>query len=238
MPPVPAMPGQLVDPQAGVVPPVAKERRVSKRLSLRRLSRSRSKSDAGASQHARMNSWQKLDDHPLPPMPALVRDDSLHTPESSVATTRSPVQSEFIDPRILADSPMTVTRQGSIKQPRPVSGVSLTAKRRRSYVPKNAANGFLKSTTARSASSGGGTDRRGSHRHSLMDDGEGGVVCLNEEQQREWDKLKHLMEVMEKRQDDGVFGMLRELEADEDRMDRAMFSNVEALAALEFGEAR
>jgi len=36
----------------------------------------------------------------------------------------------------------------------------------------------------------------------------------------------------------GVVGMLRELEDDEDEDDRRMFSNAQALAALEFGTAR
>ncbi|KAK4545640.1 hypothetical protein LTR36_002593 [Oleoguttula mirabilis] len=221
----------------------------------RRLSRSRApsrpRSKSNVSSKSKRKSWfqsRNPDDAdieeeqpPVPQMPALMYDygHATPTPDSSVATTRSPDQSNFIDHNIFADSPVrafmtedpvkTMRRGNSIKQPRPISGVSLSS-RRRSYIPKNAANGFLRSASG----------NRASQRHSLLDDGDGGMICLSEEQQVEWDKLKHLMEVMESRQDDGVIGMLRELEEDEHaerRHDRSMYRNDDALAALEFGVA-
>ncbi|KAK5126920.1 hypothetical protein LTR85_008278 [Meristemomyces frigidus] len=246
-PPVPAIPTHNTQDYAVQAP--EQEQTRSHRMSLSRaLTRSRTKSNV--SLKSKRKSWfqsSNPDDdgndveEPLPPMPALTRDygHQTPTPGSSVATTRSPVHSNFVDPMIFADSPIrafmaedpvqTVTRGNSIKQPRPISGVSLSS--RRSYVPKNAASGFLRSTSG----------RRASQRHSLLDDGEGGMICLNDEQQKEWEKLKNLMEVMESRQDHGVIGMLRELEEDEHaerRNDRAMYKNDDALAALEFGVAR
>lgn len=188
-----------------------KEDKSNRRLSLSRaLSRSRSKSNVSTKSKRRSWFQSSNPDHdeddndaqpPLPPMPALTHDHGhlTSTSGSSVSTTRSPDQSEYTDPFIdpVADSPLrsftaeepiyTAARCSSIKQPRPVSGVSTN---RRSYVPKNAASGFLKSTSG----------RRASKTHSLLDDGDGGRICLSEEQQREWDKLKHLMEVMENRQ--------------------------------------
>ena len=81
------------------------------------------------------------------------------------------------------------------------------------------------------------------------------MICLSDEQQREWEKLKNLMVTLEQRQDtaspdyyspevsslaedDGVIGMLRQYEQEEERRDRTVHSNAAALAALEFGTAR
>lgn len=178
---------------------------------------------------------------PLPPLPALMADDGTSfTPDSSVATTQSPVYPNFMDtstyapesprPFFTEDPVKQVTRGNSIKSPRPISGVSLSS--RRSYVPRNAEKSFLKST-----------NRRSNIRHSLLDDGEGGVMMLSDEQQREWDKLKNLLEVMEKRQDQEAdrASDYTESEADgrsalERRNDP--HSNSDALTALEFGVAR
>ncbi|KAK0925062.1 hypothetical protein LTR91_004254 [Friedmanniomyces endolithicus] len=251
-------------PSPGVVVPAAEhplEKRKSQRKSL--FSRERSKSSASHYQSSRNTWWASStntnplssdpDDSfaapPIPAVPALIWDnDGTATPDSSIAFTASPDNSDTsvaIEHAVFAaDSPVrTVTRGASIKHPRPVSGVSLSS--RKSYVPRNAAKGFLRSTSGRS-----------SRRHSLLDDGDGGMICLSDEQQREWEKLKHLMITLEGRQDqggspvykspdvvslaedNGVLGMLRQMEEEEDRRHRLMYSNAEALAALEFGTGR
>ncbi|KAK5124091.1 hypothetical protein LTR08_006099 [Meristemomyces frigidus] len=268
-PPIPAMP--LTRQFSYEVEPVQVPQNEQMKLLTRTMSRSRTKSEAAlkplrprteaavkplkkrkswfAGSGKPANNAEKAHP-PLPIVPALMRDDDLDTPDSSVATTRTPDQLNFVDPTIFADSPVrtygaddslvrTVTRGNSMKQPRPISGVSLS--RRRSNAPREEANGFLQTTD----------NRRASNRHSLLDDGEGGMMCLSEEQQSEWDKLKRLMEGMERRPDlvahsdtsegtdTGVMGMLRELELDDNHQrDRSMFANDEALAALEFGDTR
>ncbi|KAF2768916.1 hypothetical protein EJ03DRAFT_351755 [Teratosphaeria nubilosa] len=216
----------------------------SRRKSLSNVvARSRSKSTVSVvSNKSKRRSWfvssnpDDDDDHsgagtPIPQAPPLVYGNGSETPDSSVGTARSP------DPFKMAAWQESTTgtgyRGGSINTPRAVSGLSLTARRRRSYTPKNAAGGFLSSTSPKA----GGSDRRYSYRHSFLDDGDGGMICLSVEQQKEWDKLKHLMDVMEQRQDDGVVAMLRELEEDEERDQESRFSNAQALAALQFGEA-
>ncbi|KAK0306185.1 hypothetical protein LTR82_016483 [Friedmanniomyces endolithicus] len=254
-----------IKPSPGAIVPAAEhslDKRKSQRKSL--FSRQRSKSSASAYQSSRNTWWASnnsgnplSDDNPddiaappIPAVPALTWDhDGTATPDSSIAFTASPDNSDDafaarLEHAGFADSPVrTVTRGASIKHPRPVSGVSLSS--RKSYVPRNAAKGFLRSTSGRS-----------SRRHSLLDDGDGGMICLSDEQQREWEKLKHLMITLESRQDEGgspvykspdvvslaedngVLGMLRQMEEEEDRRHRLMYSNAEALAALEFGTGR
>lgn len=208
---------------------------------------------------------------PLPQLPSLEHDDAL-TPGSETsdferflhtsheAAQRRLSQQQPTDyERFLREShiamgeepPRVVHRSSKdMKQPRPKSGIS-NNQRRSSYAgPRNAAGAFLKTSTEVPA------NVRRSWRRSYGPGAYGGrvsdeeraldMVCLSTEQQQEWDKLKHLMEVMEKRQDDGVFGMLRELEEDEEeesygrsgKPERGVYQNSDALAALEYGTAR
>jgi hypothetical protein len=237
-PPVPALPVNLST--HGVWTPVTnledRQGKRSRRGSLSRaLSRARSKSDTTTTKNKR-RSWiessnpDEADDDlppPLPAVPSLMYDRSSNfTPESSVET-RSPENFEPADAVGIyeEDAVRMITRGNSIKQPRPVSGLNLSA--RRSYIPRNAANGFVMSTNARS-----------SHRHSLLDDGEGGLIYLSEEQQREWDKLKFLMDEMDHKQDRAAVGSLAEFGGDQDRVEGAPHSNADALAALEFFNRR
>ncbi|KAK5117550.1 hypothetical protein LTR62_004972 [Meristemomyces frigidus] len=229
-PAVPTLPHTMTEPVG--------ERRKSRRSSLGGALTSENKERRKSIlslKSVRRSWWQSSNpDHdddearvpPIPALPALIHDDGSRTPDSSIAHTASPDNTEFIDPNPFADGPIkTATRGTAIKQPRPVSSISMSS--RKSYVPKSAATGFLRSTGGRS-----------SKRLSLMDDGDGGTICLSEEQQKEWEKLKNLMETMDRRHDVGVVGMLRELEDDEEEEGRRMFSNAQALAALEFGTAR
>jgi len=253
-PPLPPMPIQHSSEQhhTASAPQQDREKRRTESYSLGRQkrasvasTRSKKRSSWILPQSSNPDSEDERDEPypPLPPLPALIADDNTSfTPDSSVATTQSPVYSNFMDtstyvlespsPFYTEDPVKQVTRGNSIKSPRPISGVSLSS--RRSYVPRNAEKGFLKSTNQ---------NRRSNIRHSLLDDGEGGVMMLSDEQQREWDKLKHLLEVMEQRQDQEAdrASDYTESEADgrsawERRHDP--HSNSDALTALEFGVAR
>ncbi|TKA83532.1 hypothetical protein B0A55_00512 [Friedmanniomyces simplex] len=263
-PTIPAFSTELINPSPSDAQSTGNsfEKRKSQRVSLSRaFTRERSKSTT-SNRSSRNTWWQSHnpdgnpeDDYdappPVPAVPSLTWDyDGTATPDSSIAfTASSPDNSDAptIDPAVFADSPIrtvTVSRATSIKHPRPVSGVSLSS-RRSGYKPQHAAQGFLRSTSERSV-----------RRHSLLDDGDGGMICLSDEQQRGWEELKHLMVTLEGRQDggaspvykspdvvslaedNGVLGMLRQMEEDEDRRHRRMYSNAEALAALEFGTAR
>ncbi|KAK3637963.1 hypothetical protein LTR56_013363 [Elasticomyces elasticus] len=250
VPSVPTYATELINPDHGDEPLLESsfQQRKSQRISSNRGFNGERRKSAASARSQRGSWWQSSNPEdgdappPVPHVPSLSWDDGSATPESSIAFTASPDNSDFIDQSVFADSPVrTVTRGTSIKHPRPVSGVSLSS--RRSYKPQHAASGFLKSTSDRS-----------SRRHSLLDDGDGGMICLSDEQQREWDKLKNLMITLEGRQDsspvykssevvslaedNGVMGMLRAYEQEEDKKHRRMFSNSEALAALEFGTAR
>lgn len=108
--------------------------------------------------------------NPLPPIPLLVRSTGT-TPDSS------PTNSEH--------------SANDIHAPRPLSTISAKA---RTYTPRSAAKSFLVSTTpvadpvCRSV-------RRSLHQED-GGESERGSYCLSVEQQREWEKLKHLMAVM------------------------------------------
>ena len=127
------------------------------------------------SQRSQRNTWWQSsnpdDDNappPVPSVPSLGWSGGTATPDSSIAHTASPDYTYQIEQATFAANPIrTVTRGSSIKHPRPVSGVSLSS--RKSYKPKNAATGFLKSTSQRS-----------SRRHSLLDDGDGGTYPVAE----------------------------------------------------------
>lgn len=237
-PPMPALPASLVNsakPAPTSLPSTVEDRK-SRRLSLSAaLTRVRSKSVSSETNKRNRQSFffqsSNPDDDPdaaaVPPVPALVHDGT-KTPES-MARIGSTSPRDMVDSVMVIDSPERVATRGEVmKQPRPVSFQG-----RSSYRPKSAAGGFLKTTSSLS-----GPDQRSHHRKSIMNDGDNGMICLNDEQQREWDKLKHLMEVMERRQDNGVLGMLRDLEDEEDMEHHSKYKNDAALAALEFGVAR
>lgn len=220
------------------------------------------------------------DTPPLPQIPSLVHDGALtpstdasdferflHTSHEaaqrriSQRMSQQPTDYERFmrESRMYDDAmgePAHVAHRSSkdMKQPRPKSTIS--AKRGSYAGPRNAAAAFLKTSTEvppkvrrswrRSYGPGAHGGRAPDDERALNVD----MVCLSDEQQQEWEKLKELMEVMEKRQDDGVFGMLRQLEEDEDEesfvrhskherdTERGIYENRDALAALEYGTAR
>jgi len=251
MPATSPAPAQLVDPQAGVTPSADKRRSLRKSLA-KRLSIHRSKS-AGDLNGEKTWSWSETNDpigaSQVPPVPALVHDGAV-TPDSSVPNTSSPDNTEYLRDMASTSRPPavrrvtddevpvhTVTRKGSIKQPRPLSlpASGNNSMKRRSYTPKNAAGGFLRTVSGASLTANKGV------RKSMLDEPNARVVgmgCLGEEHQLEWDRLKHLLEEMEREQreqNNGVMGMLRELDDEEGEDDRQTYANAQALAALEFG---
>lgn len=184
------------------------------------------------------------DSNPLPPIPLLVRSAGT-TPDSSPTNSHT------------GHSP---SHNNSNKPPRPVSGVSASG-----YRPRSAAKSFLVSTTPVS------DNVRKSVRHSLhggdedLDVASGndrGTYCLSAEQAKEWEKLKHLMAVMDRRRDvqrkkfgeesvadlfpaapkglagGGGGGIVKAEEIEEERKGGVPFSNRSALAALEVGVAK
>ncbi|KAK4507809.1 hypothetical protein PRZ48_001544 [Zasmidium cellare] len=126
-------------------------------------------------------------DSDIPPVPALIRDDS---------------SSDDNQPT---------------RKPRPLSTISTSS--RKSYTPKSAAKGFLKSTN------GASEEQRKSFRRSFHLEDESDLVCLTEEQRIEWAKLMNGQSKSEERAD---------VPQTEERKGNR-YSNAQALAALEFG---
>ena len=222
IPPLPPMPI--------IVPAVVKE---NADLKGRRKSvggttgRPRSKSETAARTSKRRSWFQSSnpDDEDVPQVPALpgLTYDSSVTSDGRTASARSSGHDHLLsDP----ENPYrTVTRGNSMRQPRPVSMTH-----RRSYTPKYADKSFLKTT----GTAGDSSARKSFSQPTYVDEEMYQRVTLSNEQQQEWDKLKNLMQVMEQRQDDGVFSMLRELEDDEENESRQIYSNAQALAALDW----
>ncbi|GAB7365867.1 hypothetical protein MBLNU230_g7197t1 [Neophaeotheca triangularis] len=106
--------------------------------------------------------------------------------------------------------------------------------RRASYTPRNAAKSFLKSTTAPTADERTKMMRRSQGLEPL--EASDFASGMNSEQRAQWDKLRNLLEVLEKRQDARESVSVGE-ESDDDESDQAggRFANQTALRALEFG---
>lgn len=142
-------------------------------------------------------------DSDVPPVPALVRD---HSPTSSSNASINNVDN--------------TTEKRATRQARPLSTVSTAS--RKSYTPRAAAKGFLKSTN------GASDEQRKSFRKSFSLEDDADLVCLTDEQRIEWVKLMNEREKFEARQQP------EPARTDEEKAsDR--YSNAQALAALEFG---
>ncbi|KAF2172532.1 hypothetical protein M409DRAFT_17763 [Zasmidium cellare ATCC 36951] len=144
-------------------------------------------------------------DSDVPPVPALIRDG---TPDSNSNASSDDNQ------------PARRTARGDgIKQPRPLSTVSTSS--RKSYTPKSAAKGFLKSTN------GASEEQRKSFRQSFHLEDESDLVCLTEEQRIEWAKLMNNQSKFEERP-------ATEVPQTKVKKNNVRYSNAQALAALEF----
>lgn len=200
VPPISVMPVAARGPYGSTTDSVAADGdglEQSSRTSMRRtLSGSWSKSDASSiNRRRRQPPFQHLNPDdiaaegighryetfltlpPLPELPPLLCDDSIATPNSTLPQTYSLEATRAADSAVSTYSPIpTVARTYTPKHPRPVSGLSLTAKRR-SYDPTNAAIGFWTPTTD-------GAPSRSSYEYSLFDDGEGSMIRFSKEQPR------------------------------------------------------
>ena len=260
VPPLPSMPIPTADFEPPVVARLRSEQRKSTAMSMFRERRS-----STASQSRRKTWFQSsnLDDEDLdlsafppvpelasfPPVPGLIRDnvqtpelasfppvpglirDNVQTPESS------PPNSDSSDD-IFDHSNFTMVRGDDFEQPR-----SLSAASRRSFAARNAANGFSK-TTAGALEDAKETHRKPMKAQQVKADGVGaddkdGLIFSNKDQQREWRKLKNLMQVTDRRQgNDGVVDVHKDVNAGKQNQQQATFRNSESLSKLEFGVAR
>lgn len=150
-------------------------------------------------------------DSDVPPVPALVRDG---TPDSN-SNASSDNEQTRVERR--------TTRGDGAKQPRPLSVVSTAS--RKSYTPRSAAKGFLKSTNVAS------DEQRKSFRRSFHLEDESDLVCLTEEQRIEWAKLMSDQNQLE----DRTARPRPEAVPQTETKNNVRYSNAQALAALEFG---
>lgn len=152
-------------------------------------------------------------DSDVPPVPALVRDRDSTPDSNSVASSDN--EQTRVERRN--------TRGDGTKQPRPLSTISTAS--RKSYTPRSAAKGFLKSTN------GASDEQRKSFRRSFHLEDESDLVCLTEEQRIEWAKLMGNQSQFEDRSARQRPDALQQTET----KDNVRYSNAQALAALEFG---
>jgi hypothetical protein len=146
----------------------------------------------------------------VPPVPDLVKDGQISPNESFEEFQRQAERNGG-------------SRTAGPKGVRPVSTAS-----RKSYTPRSAAAGFLKSTN------GATEGQRRSYRNSFKLEDGSDMVCLTDDQRAAWADLMN---------EGAVFSDPQEAEADTDskddvRKDTNRFSNAQALAALEFGTPR
>lgn len=217
LPGLPAMPTTVYHTTQPATSTLPDEQRRSRRQSMSSKSLHRSSSRA-STKSKRRSFWASSnpaddDEEAIPPVPALVRDG---TPDS---VRNDPMEDLARVPS--RGRPRSSTNSSGPKPARPVSSAS-----RKSYVPRAAASGFLKSTN------GASEDQRKSYRRSFKL-GEGvELVCVTDEHRVEWEKLMN----KNARLDDSLFASMGR-DSDESN-DGARFSNAQALAALEFGTVR
>lgn len=210
LPPLPSIPivtGYVPPPATSTLPD---EQRRSRRQSMKSLHRSNSQASTKSRRKSR-SFWASSnpddDDEDVPPVPVLASPSSIRNDPFEEQQQRSQSRGRA----------RSSTHGDGAREPRPVSTAS-----RRSYVPRSAAAGFLKSTN------GASEDQRKSYRRSF-NLGEGvDLVCVTNEHQVEWEKLMN----KNARLEDALFASMGR-NSDEETGDR--HSNAQALAALEFG---
>lgn len=215
LPPMPVTVSQPVKAAISTLP--ADQRR--RRNSVKTIERRGSTASTIKPRKRRNSFWESSNpddsDSDVPPVPALVRDG---TPDSnSNASFRN---GDDAEPAVVEKR---ATRGDGIKQPRPLSTVSTAS--RKSYVPRSAAKGFLKSTNTAS------DEQRKSFRRSFALEDEADLVCLTEEQRIEWAKLMNNEGKFEGR---SASHQLEPTQTEEAK-GNVSYSNAQALAALEFG---
>ena len=213
LPTLPAMPFTVDQSAQSTTSSLPADKRRSRHATTNTLQRQPSMTSVKSKRRSRSSFWKSSNpddsDSDVPPVPALYRGDSSES-----------IRQETSQESIRMSRHETRTDNG--KKPRPVSVVSTAS--RRSYVPRSAAKGFLKSTT------GASDDTRKSFRKSQNIENDVDMVCLTDEQRTEWAKLMA---------GDLKLGDITSTPAADanksNPFDEPKFSNSQALAALEFG---
>ncbi|EME49859.1 hypothetical protein DOTSEDRAFT_68599 [Dothistroma septosporum NZE10] len=206
MPPLPPMPVIIPDTRGSARAALPLDKRRSRAASIK----STTSTVRGPKRRSFWASSNPDDsDEEIPPVPSLTPDSMTSDPFDNVDYTRS------------VDLTQTTTRTYDTKPGRPLS-VS-TVRTVRSYKPKSAAKGFLKST------SGATETARLSYRKSFNVEDDAAMVCLTEEQRIEWAKLMNEGDTFQ----DHSLRTMKSHTSDCSGKDK--FSNDQALAALEFG---
>lgn len=213
LPPMPTTASYTKEPATSSLP--AEQRRSRRQSMTKSLYRSNSQASTKSKRKSR-SFWASSNpddsDEDVPPVPAL------YSGASPVSVRNDPFDDEPTRGR------GRTNEDGTAKEPRPVSTAS-----RRSYRPKSAASGFLKSTN------GASEGQRKSYRRSF-NLGEGvELVCVTDEHRIEWEKLMNKHGKL----DDSVFADSNKDDGDDEETStpggKNRFSNAQALAALEFG---
>lgn len=212
LPPMPVTVSQTTKAATSTLPADQRRRRNSVRTIERRGSTA---STVRPKLKKRSSFWASSNpddsDSDVPPVPALVRDDT--TDSNSVASSDN--EQSRVERR-------TTTSDGT-RQPRPLSTVSTAS--RKSYTPRSAAKGFLKSTN------GASDEQRMGFRQSFHLEDESDLVCLTEEQRIAWARLMGSQSQFE----DRSLRQRPEALQETHTKNNVRYSNAQALAALEFG---
>jgi hypothetical protein len=241
LPPVPVTVDQAAQRATSTLPAAKRKSMGEASIKSRRRSQSRSSFF--------ISSNPDESDSDVPPVPALTRADSTESShhDSSDNDNSRTARNTVIYNGNGGGSIISTSGNGihGPKKSRPLSSRSTSS--RKSYTPRSAAKGFLHSTT-----NGAAEDARRSLRKSYHLDNDATLVCLTDEQHDAWAQLMGRGDGgMRKRAHAPVDVLVgrRDGDGDDERerdggaplpptTKRGSFANAEALAALEFGQAR
>jgi hypothetical protein len=243
LPPVPVTVDQAAQRATSTLPAAKRKSMGEASIKSRRRSQSRSSFF--------ISSNPDESDSDVPPVPALTRADSTessHHDSSDNDNSRTARNTVIYNGHGGGGGSIISTSGNGIhgpKKSRPLSSRSTSS--RKSYTPRSAAKGFLHSTT-----NGAAEDARRSLRKSYHLDNDATLVCLTDEQHDAWAQLMGRGDGgMRKRAHAPVDVLVgrRDGDGDDERerdggaplpptTKRGSFANAEALAALEFGQAR
>lgn len=229
LPPLPPMPvtvTQASQPATSSLPDA--EKRKSRRQSMKSVKTlQRMPSEASmrtvTKRKSRNSFWKSSNpdesESDIPPVPALSRGDSTESTRDNSDTSEEPRQARR-SVRVENKSGSHIRSKSAVSTKTTMTTMSTSS--RKSYVPRSAAKGFLKSTN------GASEESRKSFRKSFAMEDDAPMVCLTDEQQIEWAKLMaegHKLTPLRP----------AETQSKTEEVDGRKFSNAQALAALEFG---
>ena len=165
-----------------------------------------------------------LEAYPFPQVPSPTRE-SASSPQTD---ERSPDLETGIDNIVLFSMTSTTSSKSPEKRrPDPIR----TSDHANFHTPKDSAIG-----TPRTPIRGSGQGNQGIQKSPrILETVEDDSVCLSNEQQRDWDRVAQMMELMAKEDTDGVAQTLQSSKLGEGYAYVDKSSNQQALAALEFG---